>query len=186
MRSQSDISTVEMFVHIGVFPTRSAGLAAVRDLRAGGLPEDRVGILSKRDSETDNIGPGDDPTYSRWEEGTAVGAVTGGLTGVGLGLAVAAGLIPAIGPAIAGGMFVALLASAGAGATVGTLAGGLIGLGVPEGEAGYYGEQVAAGRTVVAARTEGPAPWVAELFKKHGAIERGNLITEQPEPERSR
>jgi cytochrome c biogenesis protein CcdA len=185
MRSQSDISTVEMFVYIGVFPTRAAGLAAVRDLRARGLPEDRVGILSKREPTTDGIGPDDDPTHSRWEEGAAVGAATGGLTGVGLGLAVAAGLIPAIGPAVVGGLFVALLASAGAGATLGTLVGGLIGLGVPEDEAGYYGEQVAAGRTIVAARTEGPAPWVPELFKKHGAIERGNLITEQPEPERS-
>ncbi|HET6575979.1 MAG TPA: hypothetical protein VFG68_20430 [Fimbriiglobus sp.] len=181
MRSQSDISTVEMFVYIGVFPTRAAGLAVVRKLRAGGLPEERVGILTRREPTADD----DDPTHSRWEEGAAVGAATGGLTGVGLGLAVAAGLIPAIGPAIAGGLFVALLASASAGATVGTVVGGLIGLGVPEDEAGYYGEQVAAGRTIVAAQTEGPAPWVPELFKTHGAIERGNVITEQPEPERS-
>ena len=65
------------------------------------------------------------------------------------------------------------------------IVGGLIGIGVPEDEAGYYGEQVAAGRTIVAARTEGPAPWVPEMYKKHGAIERGNLITEQPELERS-
>lgn len=185
MRSQSDISTVEMFVYIGVFPTRAAGLAAVRDLRARGLPEDRVGILTRRDAESDDLNSDSDPTHSRWEEGAAVGAATGGLTGVGLGLAVAAGLIPAIGPAIAGGLFVALLASAGAGATVGTVVGGLIGLGVPEDEAGYYGEQVAAGRTIVAAQTEGPAPWVRELFKKHGAIERGDLVTEQTEPERA-
>jgi hypothetical protein len=75
-------------------------------------------------------------------------------------------------------MFVALLASAGAGATVGTVVGGLIGLGIPEDDAGYYGDQVAAGRTIVAAQTEGPAPWVSELFKKHGAVERGNLIAE--------
>jgi hypothetical protein len=186
MRSQGDISTVEMFVYVGVFTKRSDGMAAVRELRAAGLPEDWVGILSKRDTtETKSFGLTDDPTHSRWEEGTAVGAVTGGLTGVGLGLAVAAGLIPAIGPAVAGGMFAALLASAGAGAAVGTVAGGLIGLGVPEDEAGYYGEQVAAGRTIVAARTEGPAPWVPELFKKHGAVERGGLVTEHLESERS-
>ncbi|HVK19574.1 MAG TPA: hypothetical protein VM533_21750 [Fimbriiglobus sp.] len=175
MRAQSDISTVEMFVYIGVFPTRGAGLAAVRDLRAAGLPEDRVGILSKKDPEASPTEPDD----SRWEEGTAVGAVTGGLTGAGLGLAVAAGLIPAIGPAVAGGVFVALLASAGAGATVGSVVGGLIGLGVPEDDAGYYGEQVAAGRTIVAARTEGPAPWIPALFKKHGAVERGGLVSDQ-------
>jgi hypothetical protein len=178
MRSQSDISTVEMFVYVGVFPTRRAGQAAVRELRAAGLPEERVGILSKRDVPDNRIGLADDPTESRWEEGIAVGAVTGGVAGAGLGLAVAAGLIPAIGPAVAGGMFVALLASAGAGATIGTVVGGLIGLGIPEDDAGYYGEQVAAGRTIVAARTEGPAPWVPDLFKKYGAVERGNLITE--------
>jgi hypothetical protein len=182
MRPQGDVSTVEMYVYVGVFPDRPAGLAALRELRSAGIPEDRVGILSKRDAGEDQFGLENDPTHSRWEEGAAIGAVTGGLTGTGLGLAVAAGLIPAIGPAVAGGMFLALLASAGAGAAVGTLAGGLIGLGIPEDEAAYYGEQVTAGRTIVAVRTEGPAPWVPELFKRHGAIERGNLITEEHQP----
>jgi hypothetical protein len=174
-----------MFVYVGVFPTRDAGLAAVRELRAAGLPAERVGILTKQEPDTNTFGLKSDPTHTQWEEGTAIGAVTGGLTGVGLGLAVATGLIPALGPVIAGGMFVSLLASAGAGATVGTMVGGLIGLGIPEDAANYYDAQITAGSTVVAVQTEGPAPWVPDLFKKHGAVERSDLLPKQSEARRN-
>jgi hypothetical protein len=91
---------------------------------------------------------------------------------------VVGGLIPGIGPALAGGILISLLASAGAGATAGTVVGALIGLGIPEHEAGSYQEHVAAGRTIVAVRTEGPGPWADDLFRRHGAIERGNLVTQ--------
>lgn len=173
MRPQGDISTAEMFVYVGVFPNENDAMAAVRELRSAGISDERIGILSKSDGES----------QTRWEEGTAVGAVTGGLTGTGLGLAVAAGLIPAIGPAVVGGLFAALLASAATGAAVGTAVGGLIGLGVPEDDASYYHEQFAAGRSIVAVQTEGSAPWVNQVFKKHNAVERGNIVSEQPLPD---
>jgi hypothetical protein len=49
----------------------------------------------------------------------------------------AAGVLPAIGPVIAGGLLAAVAASAAAGAAAGGIVGALIGLGIPEEEARY-------------------------------------------------
>ncbi len=54
-----------------------------------------------------------------------------------------------VGPLIAGGALVALLASAGTGATAGTLLGGLIGLGISEEDASFYDDEIQAGRYLV-------------------------------------
>ena len=51
------------------------------------------------------------------------------------GLGILAGIVPAIGPAIAGGTLAAILSSAAAGAATAGVAGALIGLGIPEDEA---------------------------------------------------
>lgn len=173
MLRTNDISTVELFLQLGVFRRRSDAEKAVHELQSLGFSDERIGILSRHEQADGGFGLADDPTHSRWEEGTAIGAAGGAAVGTGLGLAVAIGLIPAIGPVLAGGMLTALIASAGAGATVGTMAGGLIGLGIPEDEASYYSDQLTAGRTVVAAQTDGPAPWIGQLFRKHGAEVRG-------------
>ena len=176
MSAEREIDTVDMIVHVGVFDSRSAGDDAVRDLRAAGVPADRIGILTKHTCPQNDFGLEDDPTQSRWEEGTAIGATAGAMTGVGLGLAVAGGLMPPIGPVIVGGMLLGLLASAGAGAAVGTLVGGLVGLGIPECDASRYGEEVAAGRTLVAVRTDGPAPRVERIINRHGGQIRRHSI----------
>ncbi|MGH7129004.1 MAG: general stress protein, partial [Planctomycetaceae bacterium] len=60
-----------------------------------------------------------------------------------------AGLLPAIGPVIAGGLLMSILASAAGGAAAGGLVGALIGLGIPEEEARFYDTEFRAGRTVV-------------------------------------
>src|SRR5205814_4231929 len=108
-----------------------------------GFPDAQLGIASRdHQLSRDKFGLKNDPTHSKWEQGTAVGAAAGGATGLGLGLAVAAGLMPPLGPILAGGTLVALLASAGAGAAVGTVVGGLVGLGIPEEDADYYQTEV--------------------------------------------
>ena len=61
--------------------------------------------------------------------------------------------------------------------SLGTLVGGLIGLGVPEHEAQHLGDQVAQGRTVVAARSDGPAPWIDDILRHHGATEYRQVIS---------
>jgi hypothetical protein len=142
---------------IGVFSGHAEARRAIEELRQAGFPGDRLGIIGPdwRDrtrTVEDRTGLANDPTHTRWEEGTALGAAAGGATGLGLGIAVATGLIPPLGPVIAGGSLVALLASAGAGAAIGGVAGGLAGLGVPEDDARWGEAELNRGRVLVAVR----------------------------------
>jgi hypothetical protein len=160
---------------VGVFEDSSNAIQAVRALRDAGFADNQIGIVS-RDSGTkghrERFGLSDDPTNSKWEQGTAVGAAAGGATGLGLGLAVAGGLIPPLGPVIAGGTLVALLASAGAGAAVGTVVGGLIGLGIPEEDAQYYGTEVESGRTLVTVQAGDRNREASAIMQRYGSIDR--------------
>ena len=157
---------------VGSFANRTEAQDAVRALRAAGFADDKVGVVGRRmeatGEHTSDSGLPNDPTHSRWEEGTGVGAAAGAVTGTGLGLAVAAGLIPGVGPIIAGGILMGLLASAGAGATVGTVVGGLIGLGVPEDEAGYYQDEVTNGRVLVSVEAGSRRADAVDILKRHG------------------
>jgi uncharacterized protein (TIGR02271 family) len=89
------------------------------------------------------------------ETGSEVGAgaATGALAGLGLGalagLGVLAGMVPVIGPAIAGGTLGVILSNAAAGAGIAGMVGALIGLGIPEEEAAYYQGEFEAGKVVV-------------------------------------
>ena len=171
MSQRDDNSTLEMFVYMGIFPTHESAEAAVRELYDIGIAEDRIGILSKHNPEGTTFGLKNDSTHTHWEEGTAIGAGAGALAGAGLGILVASGAILGLGPAVAGGLLLSLLASAGAGATTGTIIGGLVGLGIPEDEATYCSEQLTDGKTMVAVQTDGSASWVRSLFRKYGAVE---------------
>ena len=87
---------------VGVFETRGQAQQAVAELNRMGFNDEQIGMVAK-DESTAKTGLKDDPTNTRWEEGTGIGAAAGAVTGTGLGLAVAAGLLTPIGPLIAGG-----------------------------------------------------------------------------------
>ena len=70
------------------------------------------------------------------------------------GLGVLSGVIPVIGPAIAGGTLGIILSNAAVGAGVGGLVGALVGAGVPEDEAQYYQDEFESGRTIVTVQAE--------------------------------
>ena len=169
--SQPADSTMDMYVYMGIFPKLENAEAAIKELHSIGIHDERIGILTKHSTDAERFGLKNDPTHTHWEEGTAIGASMGALAGVGLTMLVASGAILGIGPVIAGGWLLSLIAGAGAGATTGTILGGLIGLGIPEDEATYCSEQVSEGKTVVAVQTDGTAPWVRSLYRKHGAVE---------------
>lgn len=73
-------------------------------------------------------------------EGAATGAGTGAVVGGTLGWLAGIGLlaIPGLGPFVAAGPIMALLAGAGVGGAVGGISGALIGMGIPEFEAKRY------------------------------------------------
>lgn len=157
---------------VGVFTTRAQAQQAVNELKTLGYTDDQIGLVAKHETSGGTGGLQDDPTGTRWEEGTGIGAAAGAATGTGLGLAVAAGLLTPVGPLIAGGALIALIASAGAGATVGTLVGGLVGLGVPEDDANYYEGEVHAGKYVVTVDAGARSSEVQSMFRRHDGYDR--------------
>ena len=87
------------------------------------------------------------------------------------GLGVLSGVIPVIGPAIAGGTLGIILSNAAAGAGVGGLVGALAGAGIPEDEAHYYQDEFEAGRTIVTVQADGRADEAMAIFRRYGAYD---------------
>jgi hypothetical protein len=158
---------------IGVFPGYAEAARAVEALRAAGYRDDQIGVIGPADREASagRSGLRDDPTHTHWEEGAEIGAAAGGLAGLGLGAAIAAGLMSPLGPVVAGGTLVALLASVGTGAGVGAVCGALAGLGVAEEDARWYQSELEAGRVVVTVRAADGEAARGVLFR-HGAVNR--------------
>jgi hypothetical protein len=118
----------------GIYPNRIAVETAVNTLRESKFRKTDVSVLF-----SDSAGSKDfaHEKGTKAPEGTAIGASTGVVVGGALGWLAGIGAlsIPAVGPLIAAGPIVALLAGAGVGGTLGGLTGGIIGLGIPEYEA---------------------------------------------------
>jgi hypothetical protein len=154
---------------IGVFANRERAQAAVNELRNAGLEESEIGVVG-RQTEVPAL---DRSTNSKIAEGSIIGAATGAGAGALWALGIVTLGLPAIGPAVAGGLFMALLASAGGGATVGTLVGALVGLGVPEDEANWYEGEVQAGRYIVTVQTDASHRGeVDAIFSRYGGYDR--------------
>lgn len=177
-------SAATMNTAVGVFSTRAQAQSAVQGLRAAGFSDSSIGVLSQSSdtgtgvtNANDRSGLNNDPTATQWEEGAGVGAAAGAVTGTGLGLAVAAGLMSPIGPLVAGGALIALLASAGAGAAVGTMVGGLVGLGIPEDDANYYEGELKSGRTLVTVDAGSRHAEAQNIIRQHGGLLRSSTST---------
>jgi hypothetical protein len=156
---------------IGVFANRDCAQAAVRDLRNAGFEEAEIGVLGRRTEEPSL----DRATNSKIAEGSVIGAATGAGAGALWALGIATIGLPAIGPAVAGGIFMALLASAGGGAAVGTLMGALVGLGIPEEEANWYQSELQAGRYLVTVRSDAfRRGEIDAILSRHGGYDRSS------------
>src|SRR5580704_15311950 len=110
-------------------------------------------------------------------EGVAAGVTTGAVVGGGLGWLAGIGAlaIPGIGPLLAAGPIVALLAGAGAGGAIGGLTGALIGMGIPEYEAKRYEGRVKSGGILLSVHCDS-SEWVKrakDLLDRTGAEEIG-------------
>lgn len=159
---------------IGAFHTHAEAQEAVNELIAIGLDETQIGMIARRPDPNAHraiggISPDD------CSEGAAKGATAGAAIGLGAGtlwgLAVAAGILPAIGPVIAGGTFFALLASAATGATAGGIAGALTGFGLSMEDVEHYENEFNEGRVVVTVHSDRVTE-VQQILRKHGAYER--------------
>jgi len=142
---------------VGLFTSPAQARKAFEDLRQAGFTEKHIGVVG-RDADVRKEITG---TETKAAAGAATGAAAGAGVGLLWGLGVAANLIPAIGPVIAGGTLAALAASAAAGATAAGFAGALIGLGIPDEDATFYENEVKAGRILITVNAEG-RPGTAE------------------------
>jgi len=155
---------------VGVFEDYGKADQAVDELLKAGFRKDQIGVAMRHAEGTGGSVAGTDAEDS--EAGT--GAITGALTGLGLGalagLGVLAGVIPVVGPAIAAGTLGVLLSNAAVGAGIAGLAGALIGAGIPEHEAEYYHQEFEAGRTIVTV-TADRADEAMVILRRHGAYD---------------
>jgi hypothetical protein len=106
-------------------------------------------------------------------EGVAAGATSGAVVGGALGWLAGVGslAIPGVGPLLAAGPLVALLAGVGVGGTVGGLAGALIGAGIPEYEAKRYEGRIRKGGILVSVHCDN-SEWTAKaknILERTGA-----------------
>jgi hypothetical protein len=153
-------------VVVGVFDTHDQAQAAVRDLRDARFSEDQIGVAVRDTTRTGETAASDE---TKAPEGAGAGVAAGAGVGALWALGISAGMLPAIGPVIAGGLLASVLASAAGGAVVGGLAGALVGLGIPESEATRYEEDFKSGRTIVTVRDELRHMEAALILERHGA-----------------
>lgn len=141
-------TTTQRTTAIGVFNTHADAQKAVNELRRSGFSETEIGVASRDGKPVKDASAATDKG-SKIAVGATAGAATGAGVGALWGLGIVAGLLPAIGPVIAGGTLAALLASGAIGAAAAGLTGALVGLGIPEHEAAHYESEFQAGRTIV-------------------------------------
>jgi hypothetical protein len=122
----------------GIYKTALQAEQAVGSLVSAGFSNDDISVLLPDNQNTKREFAHEKNTKA--PEGTSTGAVAGGALGGTLGLLAGLGslAIPGVGPLIAAGPIVAMLAGAGAGGAVGTLVGAMVGMDIPEYEAKRY------------------------------------------------
>src|ERR1700693_5601147 len=142
----------------GIYSGRSGVENAVTALRYSGFQQSDVSVLVP-----ENLGNREIATQKNTKapEGATAGAGSGAVIGGVLGWLVGMGAlaIPGLGPFIAAGPIMAMLAGAGAVGTVGGLVGSLIGLGIPEYEAKRYEGRVKSGGILLSVHCDN-SEWV--------------------------
>ena len=121
----------------GIYRDRTSAENGVDALRAADFRNTDISVLLPENEGTKDFAH---EKNTKAPEGATAGADTGMVVGGGLGWLVGIGAlaIPGLGPFIAAGPIVAMLAGAGAGGALGGVAGALIGMGIPEYEAKRY------------------------------------------------
>ena len=157
---------------LGVFESKARAEQAVTELKAAGFAEGEIGMVH-RDAEGKMVKSGAaNDTYA--EEGAVAGAAAGaGALALG-SLAISFAVIPVIGPVLALGPLAAALISAAGGAVAGGLVGALVGWGIPEQDAEFYENEVAAGRYLVTVDTSDRVDEARAVLHQHSGFDRSS------------
>jgi len=121
----------------GIYATSSGAEHAIDTLTNSGFAISDVSVLVPETLGNKDMAA---TKATKAPEGAATGAGSGAVLGGTLGLLAGIGAlaIPGVGPLIAAGPIMSVLAGVGVGGAVGGITGGLIGLGIPEYEAKRY------------------------------------------------
>lgn len=156
----------------GIYKWRSQVEEAVDSLRRNGFRNTDISVLFP-----ENVGSKDFAVEkgTKAPEGAATGAGSGAVIGGALGWLAGIGAlaIPGIGPFIAAGPIMGLLAGVGVGGAVGTITGALIGLGIPEYEAKRYEGRIKEGGILLSVHCDS-SDWVKrakEVLENTGAAD---------------
>jgi hypothetical protein len=154
----------------GIYPNRGSAEGAVARLQNGGFRNTDVSVLFSDDRSSKEFAT---EKGTKAPEGSAVGAGTGALFGGTLGWLAGIGAlaIPGVGPLVAAGPIVGLLAGAGVGGAVGGITGALIGMGIPEYEAKRFEGMVKNGGVLLSVHCDS-SDWVKKaktLLEETGA-----------------
>jgi hypothetical protein len=173
----------------GIYKTRSGIGEAVDALQRGGFRNTDVSVLFPENQGSKDFAV---DKGTKAPEGAVTGGGSGAVIGGALGWLAGAGLlvIPGLGPFLAAGPLLALLAGVGVGGAVGGITGALIGLGIPEYEAKRYEGRVKNGGILLSVHCDS-SEWVKraeELLKNTGADDIASsgeasadfLVTEKP------
>lgn len=158
---------------LGIFSDTRDARQAFDQLRDEGFANDHIGVIGRDDAIRSEVTDDDGDNAAA---GAATGAAAGAGVGLLWGLGVAANLIPAIGPVIAGGTFAALAASAATGAATAGIAGALIGWGVSESDASHYESEVKAGRILLTIRADERADAAEAIIRRCGGTVQSPVI----------
>jgi hypothetical protein len=159
----------------GIYRDTVALGGGLERLKAAGFRSTDVSVLMP-----ENIGTKDfiHKKDTKAPEGATAGGFSGGVVGGVLGWLVGAGAlaIPGLGPFIAAGPIMGLLAGVGAGGAVGGLLGALIGAGIPEYEAKRYEGRVKSGGILLSVHCDS-SEWVKrakQILEQTGAEDIGS------------
>jgi hypothetical protein len=154
----------------GLYKDRSGIEEAIDALKQGSFRSTDISVLYPHNQGSKDFAISKD---TKAPEGAVTGGGSGAVIGGTLGWLAGIGLlaIPGIGPFIAAGPIMAILAGVGVGGTVGSLVGALVGLGMPEYEAKRYEGRIKEGGILLSVHCDS-SEWVKraeDLLKNTGA-----------------
>lgn len=153
---------------LGLFDDSGAADRALSRLFESGVQRDDLSILAADENAASEFGIA---KHSKMGEGAAIGAGVVGALGAAVAGFAAVGAIATGGAGLLiAGPIVAALAGAGAGAATGGVIGGLIGLGIPEHEVKVLSEKVKKGAVLLGVKCANQdADRIKSIFQDNGA-----------------
>ena len=156
----------EKLISIGVFTDYEQAHRALLALEHAGINKEQIGYVSPRAADLTGEVTDETPSATSIAVGAVGGGTVGGLLGAGAAL-----LIPGVGPALAGGIFISTIWGAGIGSVAGGLMGAFMSVGVPEEDARYYQNELEKGHTLVTVKGEERAQEAMHILHENGALD---------------